>query len=239
MEQPAMILETGKGGVRVVREDGVLSPFQAVEPEWIPDDQAKACARCNGKFSFLRRKHHCRRCGNVFCGDCVDARLPVLRLCYEDPVRVCENCKPQTNVENDFFTKHLKILVNGADFDVELQRVMHSGDGEGSADTSFPAIRVALSADQKTLTFGVGETIPAMLVKNIRIQERRSESSEPGSPTPAEGNGNLVLEAKSVGRVTISASQDQIKKWRRAIKGMIKTLHGSTSKKKSPEPPAK
>ena len=38
--------------------------------EWMPDDQATACCRCQSKFSLFKRKHHCRGCGKIFCGDC-------------------------------------------------------------------------------------------------------------------------------------------------------------------------
>ena len=36
--------------------------------EWLPDDAADNCMRCGEEFSFFTRKHHCRQCGQIFCG---------------------------------------------------------------------------------------------------------------------------------------------------------------------------
>jgi hypothetical protein len=38
--------------------------------EWLPDDAADNCMRCGEEFSFFTRKHHCRQCGQIFCGKC-------------------------------------------------------------------------------------------------------------------------------------------------------------------------
>ncbi|TMW65871.1 hypothetical protein Poli38472_003636 [Pythium oligandrum] len=42
---------------------------------WMSDRSAKACYECEQLFSFFRRKHHCRSCGQIFCYQCC-ARLP-------------------------------------------------------------------------------------------------------------------------------------------------------------------
>ena len=63
-------------------------------------------------FLFILQ-HHCRRCGNVFCGSCCDHKVLLPRLNFVDPVRVCEECAIVAKKENEFFDKHLKILVQG------------------------------------------------------------------------------------------------------------------------------
>jgi len=37
---------------------------------WKPDKAAARCTNCDTKFSVIRRKHHCRGCGDIFCADC-------------------------------------------------------------------------------------------------------------------------------------------------------------------------
>lgn len=36
--------------------------------KWIPDEKVDNCFNCNKRFMYLlRRKHHCRKCGFIFC----------------------------------------------------------------------------------------------------------------------------------------------------------------------------
>ncbi len=36
--------------------------------KWVPDRQAKNCFNCGKVFiPLVRRKHHCRICGRIFC----------------------------------------------------------------------------------------------------------------------------------------------------------------------------
>jgi len=36
-----------------------------VAPVWVPDASAPRCMHCNCRFTFTRRRHHCRACGKV------------------------------------------------------------------------------------------------------------------------------------------------------------------------------
>ncbi len=42
--------------------------FEAdVAPEWA---EGEVCHRCRAPFGIMTRQHHCRACGQVFCGKC-------------------------------------------------------------------------------------------------------------------------------------------------------------------------
>ncbi len=41
------------------------SSLGTTAPQWVPDSQAPACMKCGSKFSFTKRRHHCRACGKV------------------------------------------------------------------------------------------------------------------------------------------------------------------------------
>ncbi|KAI5386331.1 uncharacterized protein LOC127100669 [Lathyrus oleraceus] len=57
---------------------------------WVVD--ASNCQGCSNQFTFINRKHHCRRCGGLFCGSCTQQRM-ALRGQGDSPVRICEPCK--------------------------------------------------------------------------------------------------------------------------------------------------
>ncbi|XP_032222416.2 ultraviolet-B receptor UVR8 isoform X3 [Nematostella vectensis] len=59
---------------------------------WVPDQEVKTCMACKTRFTTVRRRHHCRKCGGVFCGACSSKRVPILSLGYSAPVRVCDKC---------------------------------------------------------------------------------------------------------------------------------------------------
>ena len=46
-------------------------------PRWQPDQEVSECPICHIPFSFLRRKHHCRKCGRVVCGPCSPHRITI------------------------------------------------------------------------------------------------------------------------------------------------------------------
>jgi growth factor-regulated tyrosine kinase substrate len=60
-----------------------------VAPDWKDSD---ACMLCSKKFTFLNRKHHCRSCGGVFCGQHSDKNIELPELGISIPVRVCDTC---------------------------------------------------------------------------------------------------------------------------------------------------
>jgi hypothetical protein len=63
-----------------------------VEQYWVPDDLAHDCYRCHSSFTLLKRRHHCRRCTNVFCNACTSQRAMLKEQGFTVPVRVCDDC---------------------------------------------------------------------------------------------------------------------------------------------------
>ncbi|KAE9551496.1 hypothetical protein FO519_005290 [Halicephalobus sp. NKZ332] len=58
---------------------------------WIPDSEAAECMCCHAStFTVINRRHHCRSCGNVICGNCSTHKL--LLPVNKHPVRVCDTC---------------------------------------------------------------------------------------------------------------------------------------------------
>uniref|UniRef100_A0A671QRF8 Zinc finger FYVE domain-containing protein 9-like n=1 Tax=Sinocyclocheilus anshuiensis TaxID=1608454 RepID=A0A671QRF8_9TELE len=67
------------------------SSLGTTAPQWVPDSQAPACMKCGSKFSFTKRRHHCRACGKVFCVACCDLRFRLTHLGGKEG-RVCVTC---------------------------------------------------------------------------------------------------------------------------------------------------
>ncbi len=45
-----------------------------IKPNWVPDADSLICMLCETKFSVLKRRHHCRACGRVLCGECCNKK---------------------------------------------------------------------------------------------------------------------------------------------------------------------
>eukprot|EP01062_Namystynia_karyoxenos_P057650 TRINITY_DN4877_c3_g1_i1.p2 TRINITY_DN4877_c3_g1~~TRINITY_DN4877_c3_g1_i1.p2 ORF type:complete len:449 (+),score=123.65 TRINITY_DN4877_c3_g1_i1:76-1347(+) len=62
-------------------------------PRQQPDRSTTVCMHCRAAFSLFRRRHHCRSCGEVFCGACSKARMTMPpSMQYDAPQRVCIGC---------------------------------------------------------------------------------------------------------------------------------------------------
>ncbi|TMW58959.1 hypothetical protein Poli38472_007104 [Pythium oligandrum] len=69
-----------------------VSCLKVLQPTaWVPDSERKACAVCTKGF-ILRRKHHCRGCGEVVCSSCAPLRHPEGHDDSKTRVRVCLTC---------------------------------------------------------------------------------------------------------------------------------------------------
>nr|CCA25576.1 conserved hypothetical protein [Albugo laibachii Nc14] len=54
---------------------------------WVKDGDRSTCTTCQQSFSMLRRRHHCRFCGEVVCGSCTEYKY----VC-QTKVRICTTC---------------------------------------------------------------------------------------------------------------------------------------------------
>ena len=69
-----------------------VPPPLSAPPSWIPDSAAPQCMGCLEAFTFVKRRHHCRACGKVFCSRCSNHFLPLPHFGLDRPVRVCNRC---------------------------------------------------------------------------------------------------------------------------------------------------
>ncbi|CAF1291858.1 unnamed protein product [Adineta steineri] len=77
--------------VSIKREDEFREKDGLRSSTWMKDEDVKECCQCKKDFSPLRRKHHCRNCGQIFCETCASTKLPLPSS--NKPVRVCDMCR--------------------------------------------------------------------------------------------------------------------------------------------------
>lgn len=71
--------------------EGDTSSLGRKAPIWIPDSRVTMCMICTCEFTITWRRHHCRACGNVVCGNCSMNKVPLMYLSQKN-ARVCEDC---------------------------------------------------------------------------------------------------------------------------------------------------
>jgi len=72
---------------------GSFTPVK--EAQWVPDKERDRCKLCSKSFGLLRRKHHCRGDGEIFCEDCSAFKLVAKDAAGSHEVvtvRVCKIC---------------------------------------------------------------------------------------------------------------------------------------------------
>lgn len=60
-------------------------------PAWVRDEAVSMCMLCDVMFTKLRRRHHCRACGRVVCGNCSGYKA-ALEFKNGKMEKVCEVC---------------------------------------------------------------------------------------------------------------------------------------------------
>ena len=79
----------------------ILPPYNGAPPtthHWKPDSHAILCdgPTCHKAFGLFERRHHCRHCGNIFCGQHSSMQIPLDQNAEFHPlgswVRSCEHC---------------------------------------------------------------------------------------------------------------------------------------------------
>ncbi|VDO21124.1 unnamed protein product [Brugia timori] len=119
---------------------------------WVPDSDCEQCTACSAQFTLVRRRHHCRNCGRIFCSRCSANSLPLPELGYDRKVRVCNLCflykinpfSPCTGQSNSS-QNHSVIAFNSAvtSTAVVLNQVDHERSQDGSQSNESPTATTA------------------------------------------------------------------------------------------------
>jgi len=165
-------LVNSKSGLKILCQHGRdATPWELTEPHWTPDAEVLNCTNCPQKFTFLQRRHHCRRCGKIFCSSCCNTKVQLHRMAFVDPVRLCQPCSEVTKVEEDFFTQQIKVLFEGAPFHITAIK--------SPASTPESPSSITMSDDTPKLYHSKLTSDQRFLIFNEHDETAEDESLEP------------------------------------------------------------
>ncbi|XP_051133230.1 uncharacterized protein LOC127252898 isoform X2 [Andrographis paniculata] len=151
---------------------------------WVVD--ASHCQGCASQFTFINRKHHCRRCGGIFCGVCTQQRM-VLRGQGDSPVRICDPCKKLEEASR-FELRH-----------GSKNRAVKGGSklastGEDDIEAKHSSKQVSGSASSSNIRQAVGQLEGGDTVRNFSLDQSINLSDNRESAAPEELREQALLE---------------------------------------------
>ncbi|OWB85352.1 hypothetical protein B5S33_g4017 [[Candida] boidinii] len=78
---------------------------------WLDDSSATKCRSCERKFTTFRRRHHCRICGKIFCGNCTTF-IDGQKFNYNGNMRVCLTCLKLANRLEDYISSEDESIID-------------------------------------------------------------------------------------------------------------------------------
>ncbi|MCO5589984.1 hypothetical protein L7F22_043953 [Adiantum nelumboides] len=191
-EQHQRHLTGNTNGARQLREQSMI-------PIWEDDAEASTCRGCNRKFTFFLRKHHCRRCGRIFCDACsthrakltpeeliIDPGMPEMILTESNgPSRICDGCDAERRLPSS--------LRNSPFGSEDISNAVHRMDIHSSASQSVRQDDVSSRASELADCPVCGLAL-AGLGEDAAVQEEhvRACLENGGGGTAVQGGKYLV-----------------------------------------------
>ncbi|OQS05105.1 hypothetical protein THRCLA_02710 [Thraustotheca clavata] len=77
----------------VTRSNYMLPLDYVMHPkQWVSDEKRMQCRVCARPFNIIRRKHHCRVCGDLACSSCLVREAVEMTMPGKNEVKVCLLC---------------------------------------------------------------------------------------------------------------------------------------------------
>ncbi|KAG2518161.1 hypothetical protein JM16_007407, partial [Phytophthora kernoviae] len=115
----------------IVEDLRMSSQLYIQRATWVKNTERITCNLCTRNFHALRRKHHCRRCGEVVCSDCSTVETVDLPAIGYSKLRLCKVCSIRAR------TTPLKQVAKTNVFDHLVRARSLSNVGSAVAVSSF------------------------------------------------------------------------------------------------------
>lgn len=162
---------------------------------WQDDDEVTECNGCGRAFTTTLRRHHCRNCGYVFCGDCSRHRAAIPMRGITSPERVCDACYlalRNSNVAGSTLSRGGPGMVPNPSETPDRERSMASGGlpgnsgGGGAAGTTNTNATTADPAAAAKAN-AAADAATAALTEEQRKAEEYYQNLYGGGDGPGEG----------------------------------------------------
>jgi len=164
-------------------------------PVWTPDKLVTKCQHCTKNFTSVTRRHHCRKCGGVFCKACSKYTL-ILPEQSSKPLRVCINCKM---ADEESSTKYIEPTFTNTNEKIEDKEEQQS---ESDHDSSFDSdgdflqqpMAVAYKSNESAVDIAFGsvnhdQPVAALTEPNqVTMTETAAETATAAEEVPMETN---------------------------------------------------
>jgi len=198
-------------------EDWNPEKWPKANSSWIDDSEMDFCAQCKTPFGCCNRKHHCRRCGFIYCQSCTTHQRSISgSLLYSQaPTRVCDMCYDYEAKRDYFMDQQLPMLQKGALF--------------AKTPPTLGTIRkriVRLTDDKKAIIWHPEKEQPIRenyLPLDEIVQISRGQNTEPfrryGDPSMAKLSFSICATSRTL---DLSAANDtMLKDWVLALEAML------------------
>ncbi|XVF86982.1 hypothetical protein PTKIN_Ptkin18bG0084200 [Pterospermum kingtungense] len=158
---------------------------------WMPDHSCRVCYDCDSQFTLFNRKHHCRKCGRVFCAKCTANLVPAepndSRIPQEEPemVRVCNYCFEQWEQGR-------------TTIDDGVQEVPNQDPSTSPSSASFVSTKSSGTADTSSFSsvpYPPGLYPPRSILSPRQLSSMNKSMDRPGKRA-AKRDDDLIMDAE-------------------------------------------
>jgi serine/threonine protein kinase len=177
---------------------------------WVPDEHTNECSSCQERFSTVKRRHHCRVCGRIFCKKCSRGviELPAIKL------RCCLSCinylevTPEQEILQLVHARLAEAARGGVKPPVgDSMTVSSDSDGETESDPSF----TPSSSVESAHGFEVTEQADDMVTEREEFKGRASSLNAQLFVSYVEAR-NLELKQECIGIYSVlSLGKQQVR----------------------------
>lgn len=185
-------------------------------PPWVPDSAVTRCmwTGCVNVFRFgMRRRHHCRACGKLFCSEHSSDFIALPYFGYTKPQRVCPTChltwayETDEDATNSVYQLPCQALTDVLESpDLKPRDIQSQGSSGGSTQSPLAPISTLPAAARPSSSDSTGPNVVATIQRSPSGPLAVTEDTFPSEAH--SGTFTRHGRERSVSQVLLSPSQN-------------------------------